>query len=73
MDFLKLARETSLKKPVVILKSGISAAGASAVTSHTGKLAGSDKVVGGAFRQFVIQRVYDDEELCDAAKVLSLC
>ncbi|MCP4671914.1 MAG: CoA-binding protein, partial [Desulfobacula sp.] len=40
--------------------------------SHTGKLAGSDNVIDGAFRQFGIQRVYDDEEFCDATKVLSM-
>lgn len=72
VEFLRLAKEASIKKPVVILKAGISASGASAVASHTGKLAGSGEVVGGAFKQFGIQRVYDDEELCDAAKVLSL-
>ena len=69
--FLEAARETSLVKPVVVLKAGRSEAGAHAVSSHTGRLAGSDRVVGGAFRQFGVQRVFDDEELCDAAKTLS--
>lgn len=72
-DFLQLAKVASRAKPVIILKTGISESGASAVVSHTGKLAGSDEVVDGAFRQFGIQRVSDDEELCDASKVLSLC
>lgn len=70
--FLESARETSLVKPVVVLKAGRTEAGAHAVSSHTGRLAGSDRVVGGAFRQFGIQRVFDDEELCDAAKTLSV-
>jgi acetate---CoA ligase (ADP-forming) len=56
---------------VVVLKAGRSEAGADAVSSHTGRLAGSDRVVGGAFRQYGVQRVFDDEELCDAAKTLS--
>lgn len=73
LHFLRLARQVSRKKPVIILKTGVSESGASAVISHTGKLAGADEVVEGAFRQFGIQRVSDDEELCDAAKVLSLC
>jgi acyl-CoA synthetase (NDP forming) len=69
--FLEEARRISRLKPVVVLKAGRTPTGASAVSSHTGKLAGSDRVVSGAFRQFGIQRAYDDEELCDAAKTLS--
>jgi acyl-CoA synthetase (NDP forming) len=69
--FLESAREVSLGKPVVALKAGRTPSGVSAVSSHTGKLAGSDRVVSGAFRQYGIQRAFDDEELCDAAKTLS--
>ena len=69
--FLETARRVALDKPVVVLKAGRTAAGATAVSSHTGRLAGSDKVVSGAFRQYGIQRAFDDEQLCDAAKVLS--
>jgi acyl-CoA synthetase (NDP forming) len=69
--FLEEARRISRRKPVVVLKAGRTPTGASAVSSHTGKLAGSDRVVSGAFRQYGIQRAYDDEELCDAAKTLS--
>ncbi len=70
--FLEKAREASRKKAVVILKAGRTEAGQSAVSSHTGKLAGSDNVVNGAFRQFGIQRAYDEEEICDASKSLSM-
>ncbi|MDM8538723.1 hypothetical protein QUF70_18360 [Desulfobacterales bacterium HSG17] len=69
--FLEAAKKASVNKPVVVLKAGRSKAGATAVSSHTGRMAGSDKVVGGAFRQFGIQRVFDDEELCDASKTLA--
>jgi acyl-CoA synthetase (NDP forming) len=69
--FLEAAAKVSAKKPVVVLKAGRSETGAHAVSSHTGRLAGSDRVVSGAFRQFGVQRVFDDEELCDAAKTLS--
>ena len=69
--FLEEAARVSAKKPVVVLKAGRSEAGAHAVSSHTGRLAGSDRVVSGAFRQFGVQRVFDDEELCDAAKTLA--
>jgi len=40
------------------------------VSSHTGRLAGSDLVVSGAFKQHGIQRVLDDQELTDAARAL---
>jgi acetate---CoA ligase (ADP-forming) len=70
--FLEKAREASRKKSVVILKAGRTEAGQTAVSSHTGKLAGSDNVVNGAFRQYGIQRAYDEEEICDASKALSM-
>lgn len=69
--FLTQAKAISRKKPVIILKAGRTPAGASAVSSHTGRLAGSDKVISGAFRQYGIQRALDDEELCDASKALA--
>lgn len=70
--FLEEASEISTSKPVVVLKAGRSDAGTAAVSSHTGRLAGSDKVVGGAFRQYGLQRALDDEELSDASRALSL-
>ncbi|MHA1727676.1 MAG: CoA-binding protein [Promethearchaeota archaeon] len=39
-DFVKLLKETTIKKPVIIWKSGVSKGGQSAVMSHTGGLAG---------------------------------
>ncbi len=71
-EFLEEAAVISREKPVIVLKAGRTAAGQSAVSSHTGKLAGSDRVIDGAFKQYGILRVLDDEELCDAAKVLSM-
>lgn len=71
-QFLTAAKTVSHKKPVVVLKAGRTHTAASAVSSHTGKLAGSDNVISGALKQFGIQRVYDDEEFCDATKVLSM-
>ncbi len=71
MAFLEAARRTARRKPVVMLKAGRTPAGMSAVSSHTGRLAGSDRVVDGALRQFGIQRVFDDEELCDASRTLA--
>jgi acyl-CoA synthetase (NDP forming) len=53
------------KKPIVVLKVGRSEKGASAANSHTGSLAGSDRVYDAAFRQYGITRVESIDELMD--------
>lgn len=63
--FLEVARATTPKKPVVIMKVGRSAVGARAAQSHTGSLAASDAVVDAAFRQVGITRAYTMAELFD--------
>lgn len=69
--FMEQAKKASMIKPIVVLKAGRTVSGSAAAASHTGRMAGSDRVVSGAFRQFGIQRAFDDEQLCDAAKALS--
>ena len=49
--FMRVARSAALKKPLIILKAGRSEAGAQAVSSHTGSLAGSREAYAAAFRQ----------------------
>ncbi len=68
---LERARRASARVPVFFLKAGRTKAGAAAAASHTGRLAGSDRVVDAAFRQFGIQRTLDDEALLDAARAVS--
>ena len=70
--FLEAAKKVSAHKPVVILKSGRTEAGKSAVSSHTGKLAGDDNIISGAFKQYGIQRAADEEEYVDMSKTLSM-
>ncbi len=72
-EFLKAMKEVALSKPIVLLKAGQTPTGAAAVLSHTGRLAGSNEVIDGALRQHGILRVFDDEELCDAANTLVMC
>ena len=72
-ELLDVADEArALGKPIVIVKVGRSAAGARAAMSHTGSLAGSDRVYTGVFRQKGIVRAYDVDELLDAVAALSL-
>ena len=63
----------TLGKPLVIAKVGRSAAGARAALSHTGSLAGSDRVYSGVFRQKGIVRVDDEEELLDYVAAFAMC
>lgn len=70
-ELLRLASRAAREQAVFLLKAGRSSGGAAAVASHTGRLAGSDRVVDGALKQFGIQRVADDEELIDAARVVT--
>ena len=70
--FLRVATETSLKKPVVVLKSGRTPSGVRAVASHTGSLAGSYAIYYSAFRKAGIAVADTIEELYDIAKGLAL-
>ena len=49
--FMKAAREVCKTKPVIIIKSGTTGAGAKAASSHTGALAGSEHAYRAAFEQ----------------------
>ncbi|MDY6911349.1 MAG: CoA-binding protein [Chloroflexota bacterium] len=68
--FLELAREITQQKPIVVLKSGKTYAGAKAALSHTASLAGSDVISDAAFRQAGIIRVNEVNELLDVAAAL---
>ena len=68
--FMSAGRIAARSKPVVVLKSGRSAAGARAAFSHTGALAGADAVYDAAFRRAGMLRVDDLRELFDAAATL---
>jgi acyl-CoA synthetase (NDP forming) len=71
-DFVKIAKKVTMKKPVVVIKSGKSAAGARAASSHTGAIAGSDRIYDAAFAQTGIIRAKDMEEFFDNGKALAM-
>ena len=64
-EFMRVAREITRRKPVILFKSGMSAAGAKAASSHTGALAGSDNAYAAAFRQSGILRAQEVVDLFD--------
>ncbi|MEM3393504.1 MAG: CoA-binding protein, partial [Candidatus Methanomethylicia archaeon] len=70
-EFIKVARETSLKKPIVVLKAGRSEGGMRAAASHRGALAGSYKIYEAAFEQSGVILTKTLEELMDCAKALA--
>ena len=70
-ELLRVAGEVSKRKPIIIWKAGRTAAGARAVASHTGSLAGSDLVYSSAFKQAGIIRAQNMEELIDFAVAFS--
>ncbi len=61
--FLEISPKVTRKKPVVILKSGVSDAGARAAASHTGSIAGSGVAYDAAFRKCGVLRAKSIEEL----------
>ena len=69
--FARLARRVSRRKPILALKSGTTAAGARAASSHTAALAGSEAAVDALFRQAGVIRAESLEELLDVATLLS--
>jgi len=71
-QFLKTARGVTSKKPVVALKSGRTDAGARAAASHTGAIAGQDRIYDAVFEQTGIIRAKDMEEFFDAGKALAM-
>ncbi|MBT4507103.1 MAG: GNAT family N-acetyltransferase [Desulfobacula sp.] len=69
--FMSAARSVSRIKPIIVLKSGTSAAGAKAAASHTGAMAGEDAVYDTAFKRAGIVRVNTIEELFDCAELMA--
>ena len=69
--FLRVASEVSRRKPIVLLKAGRTGAGAKAVSSHTGSLAGSYSAYQAAFEQAGVIEVSDLSALFDVAWALS--
>lgn len=65
--FVEAASELTGRKPLIVLKAGGSDAGARAVSSHTGSLAGSEQAYSAAFRKAGVIRARTVQELFDFA------
>ncbi len=70
--FVEVAQRTSRKKPVMVLKAGRTALGARAASSHTGALAGDDKVYDDLLRQAGVIRARGLNELLAFARAVPI-
>ena len=66
--FLELSRDIFKGKPIIVIKAAVTENGAGASVSHTGSIAGEDRVYDTAFRQAGIIRVSGFSQLWDVAK-----
>lgn len=69
--FIETAARVGKKKHIVLIKSGVSARGAKAVSSHTGALAGSTSSLGAACVKAGIHRAETTEEFMGLLATLS--
>lgn len=70
--FITIAKNVTRKKPIVVLKAGRTSAGARAVSSHTGSLAGSHAAYQAAFKQSGVVEVETVNDLFDVSQALAL-
>src|SRR5438270_685685 len=66
--FAEVAKRVSKKKPVIVLKAGRTSAGAKAASSHTGALAGNDKIYEDVFKQCGVIRARSLRDLLEFAR-----
>ena len=69
--FMSAARAVSQVKPIIVLKSGKSKAGAQAATTHIGAMVGEDAVYDAAFKRAGIVRVPTLARLFDCAELMA--
>ncbi len=70
-EFFETAREVSVVKPIVVMKTGKSEVGSKAALSHTGSVAGSDAIYEGAFKQAGIIRARTILEFYDTVRAFA--
>lgn len=67
---LRLVSDISRRKPIIIYKGGLTESGARAVSSHTGSMAGGEKIWKAFFRQSGAVMVESLEEMADVTLAL---
>jgi acetyl coenzyme A synthetase (ADP forming)-like protein len=68
--FAEVAKRVSKTKPIIALKAGRTSAGAKAASSHTGALAGNDRVYDDILRSSGVIRAYALRDMLEYARAL---
>ena len=68
---VRVLKDATKKKPIIVLKSGRSKRGAIAAASHTGSLAGADEIFDAIMNQCGVLRAEDIQQALDWCKYLS--
>ena len=71
--FTEIAKRVTRKKPILVVKSGRTAEGARAASSHTGAMAGTDVTISAFLEQCGVLRADTIDELFDTARALDRC
>lgn len=66
--FVSIAEQISQKKPILLMKAGVTAAGAKAASSHTGSLAGSETAYDAVFERAGVIRCFSIKSQFDFAQ-----
>jgi acyl-CoA synthetase (NDP forming) len=70
-SFIEAARTVSKKKPIMILKGGVTSSGAKAVATHTASMATDSKILDGIFNQAGVARIHRYMDLVNMAKAMA--
>ncbi|TFG34189.1 CoA-binding protein [Candidatus Thorarchaeota archaeon] len=70
--FFDTAKDVTPHKPILVVKSGRGQRARAAASSHTGSLAGSDRIANAAYKQAGIIRTDNFEQMFDMAKALAM-
>jgi len=70
-DFYDIIKRVSVKKPIILLKGGITEQGQKAASSHTGSISSKVEILKAVFKQTGVLQANDALELFDIARLLS--
>jgi len=71
LDLYPVARAASLKKPVLLFKGGRTRTGGKAAASHSGAIAGSNRIFSSAMHQAGVIQIQTSQAMMDCAKAFS--
>jgi acetyl coenzyme A synthetase (ADP forming)-like protein len=70
-DFYEIIKRISLRKPIILLKGGITQQGQKAAASHTGSISSAIEILQAVFKQTGVIQAEDALQLFDMARIFS--